>query len=50
MGKIQQKLNAVREHGFQILVVCAVLALPFGLVLLLGFLVVMKRMGDDVTK
>ena len=27
-----------------------VLALPFGLVLLLGFLVVMKRMGDDVTK
>ena len=31
MGKIQQKLNAVREHGFQILVVCAVLALPFGL-------------------
>ena len=31
MGKIQQKLNAVREHGFQILVVCAVLALAFGL-------------------
>lgn len=27
-----------------------ILALPFGLVLLLGFLVVMKRMGDDVTK
>ena len=27
-----------------------ILALPFGLVLLVGFLVVMKRMGDDVTK
>ena len=27
-----------------------ILALHFGLVLLLGFLVVMKRMGDDVTK
>lgn len=27
-----------------------ILALPFGLVLLLGFLAVMKRMGDDVTK
>ena len=27
-----------------------ILALPFGLVLLLGFLVVMKRMGYDVTK
>ena len=27
-----------------------ILALPFGLVLLLGFLVVMKRMGDDVNK
>ena len=27
-----------------------ILALPFGLVLLVGFLVVMKRMGDDITK
>ena len=27
-----------------------ILALPFGIVLLLGFLVVMKHMGDDVTK
>ena len=27
-----------------------ILALPFGLVLLIGFLVVLKRIGDDVTK
>ena len=37
-------LNASRMGSF------AVGVLPFGLVLLLGFLVVMKRMGDDVTK
>ena len=27
-----------------------ILALPFGLILMLGFLVVLKRVGDDVTK
>ena len=31
MGKVRQKLTAVREHGFQILIACAALALAFGL-------------------
>lgn len=31
MGKVRQKLTAVREHWFQILIACAALALAFGL-------------------
>ena len=31
MGKVRQKLNALRAHWFQILVACAALALVFGL-------------------
>ena len=31
MGKIRQKLNAVRERWFQILIACGALALAFGL-------------------
>ena len=31
MGKVRQKLNAVRTHWFQILVACGALALAFGL-------------------
>ena len=31
MGKIRQKLTAVREHWFQILIACGALALAFGL-------------------
>ena len=31
MGTIQRKLNAVREHWFQILIACLALALAFGL-------------------
>ena len=31
MGTIQRKLNAVREHWFQILIACGALALAFGL-------------------
>ena len=31
MGKIRQKLNAIREHWFQILIACGALALAFGL-------------------
>ena len=30
MGKIRQKLTAVREHWFQILIACGALALAFG--------------------
>jgi len=31
VGKVRQKLTAVREHWFQILIACAALALAFGL-------------------
>ena len=31
MGKVRQKLNALRAHWFQILVACGALALAFGL-------------------
>lgn len=31
MGKVRQKLTAVREHWFQILIACTALALAFGL-------------------
>ena len=31
MGTIRQKLHAVREHWFQILIACGALALAFGL-------------------
>ena len=31
MGTIRRKLNAVREHWFQILIACLALALAFGL-------------------